>query len=233
MDFATRLDALLDPRILAFLAGGLGLTLVVAISTIVLSLVGGTILAICRLSTWKPLSFVAAAYVETVRSLPSFLVLVFVYFSLFRASLDVGPVLAVIVGLTVYHSAKTAEVVRAGILSIDKGQVEASRSLGMSFMQTMGSVVLPQGFRRMLPPLVGELILCIKNTSIGSIVGLNELLRRGTIVYQESFNPMETLALIALVYWLLCFGLSSLARRLELTGAQQAERARLAPRQLA
>jgi putative glutamine transport system permease protein len=227
VNFSARLDALLDPAILGFLAGGLGLTLVVALGTIALSLVGGTVLAICRLSTIRAISFAATAYVETIRSLPSFLVLVFVYFSLYRASLDIGPVAAVILGLTVYHSAKAAEVVRAGIQSIDKGQVEAARSLGLSFMQTMAGVVLPQGLRRMLPPLVSELVLCIKNTSIGSIVGLNELLRRGTIVYQQSFNPMETLALIAFVYWVLCFGLSSFARRLELSGAQQAERSRL------
>lgn len=231
MEISDRLGALLDPAILGFLAGGLVLTLVVAVSTIVLSLAGGTVLAICRISTVRPVSLAAAAYVETIRSLPSFLVLVFVYFSLYRASLDIGPVVAVTLSLSVYHSAKTAEVVRAGILSIDKGQVEAARSLGLSFMQTMATVVLPQGLRRMLPPLVSELVLCIKNTSIGSIVGLNELLRRGTIVYQQSFNPMETLALIALVYWVLCFGLSSVARRLELSGAQQAERSRMLAQQ--
>ena len=232
MDFAARLQPLLDPDILRFLAGGLALTLVVAVGTIVLSLVGGTILAICRLSALRPISLAAAAYVETIRSLPSFLVLVFVYFSLYRAALDLGTVGAVVLGLTVYHSAKAAEVVRAGIQSIDKGQVEAARSLGLSFMQTLSSVVLPQAFRRMLPPLVSELILCIKNTSIGSIVGLNELLRRGTIVYQQYFNPMEALALIAIVYWVICFGLSSLARRLELSGAQQAERARAVTREI-
>ncbi len=232
MEFSARIAALLDLDILRFLAGGLGLTLLVAVGTILLSLVGGTLLAVCRLSVFRPMALVAAAYVETIRSLPSFLVLVFVYFTLYRASFDLGTVGAVILGLTVYHSAKCAEVVRAGIQSIDKGQVEAARSLGLGFTQALSSVVLPQALRRMLPPLVSELILCIKNTSIGSIVGLNELLRRGTIVYQQYFNPIETLALIAIVYWALCFGLSSLARRLELSGAQQAERSRLAPQEI-
>ncbi|HYC37037.1 MAG TPA: amino acid ABC transporter permease [Usitatibacter sp.] len=232
MDFSARLAPLLDADILRFLAGGLGLTLAVALGTIVLSLLGGTVLAIGRLSSFRPVSLAAAGYIETIRSLPSFLVLIYVYFAVYRAALDLGTLGAVVLGLTVYHSAKTAEVVRAGIQSIDRGQVEAARSLGLGFMQTLWSIVLPQAFRRMLPPLVSELILCIKNTSIGSIVGLNELLRRGTIVYQQYFNPIETLALIALVYWGLCFGLSVLARRLEATGAQQAERARLATQEI-
>lgn len=227
MDFSARLAALFDPDILRFLAGGLGLTLAVAVGTIALSLIGGTLLAMARLSPWRPASLAAAAYVETIRSLPSFLVLIYVYFAVYRAKFEIGTIAAVVLGLTVYHSAKMAEVVRAGIQSIDKGQVEAARSLGLSFMQAMSSVVLPQAFRRMLPPLVSELVLCIKNTSIGSIVGLNELLRRGTIVYQQYFNPIETLLLIALIYWALCFGLSQVARRLEVSGAQLVERDRL------
>jgi len=221
----SRIQPLLDPAILRFLGGGLALTLTVATAAVILSLLGGTVLAICRLSRFRPVALAAAGYVEGIRSLPSFLVLIYVYFGAYRMSFDLGTVGSVILGLTVYHSAKLAEVVRAGIQSIDRGQVEAARSLGLGFMQTMWSVVLPQGFRRMLPPLVSELVLCIKNTSIGFVVGLNELLRRGTIVYQEYFNPIETLALIAIVYWAICFGLSSAARRLELSGAQRAERA--------
>ena len=228
MDFSARLAPLLDPDIIRFLIGGLGLTIAVAMGTIFFSLIGGTLLAICRLSHSRPLSLGAAAYVETIRSLPSFLVLIYVYFAVYRAAIDLGTVGAVVLGLTVYHSAKCAEVVRAGIQSIDRGQVEASSSLGLGFIQTLRSVVFPQAFRRMLPPLVSELILAIKNTSIGSIVGLNELLRRGTIVYQQYFNPIEALALIALIYWALCFGLSSLARRLEKSGAQQSDQARMA-----
>ncbi|HZR04009.1 MAG TPA: amino acid ABC transporter permease [Burkholderiales bacterium] len=227
MDFAARIAALLDPDILRFLGGGLGLTLVVALGTIALSLIGGTALALVRLSPWRPASLAAAAYVETIRSLPSFLVLIYVYFATYRARLDVGTVAAVILGLTVYHSAKIAEVVRGGIQSIDRGQTEAARALGLGFMQAMASVVLPQAYRRMLPPLVSELVLCIKNTSIGSIVGLNELLRRGTIVYQQYFNPIEVLTLIALIYWGLCFSLSRVAARLEGSVVQRAERGAL------
>ncbi len=228
MDFAARIAALLDPAILRFLAGGLGLTVAVAIGTIALSVVGGTLLALGRLSPWRPVSLAAGACVEGLRSLPSFLVLTCVYFAIYRAKLEVGTVVAVVLGLAVYHSAKMAEVIRAGIQSIDRGQVEAARSLGLGFARTMADVVLPQAFRRMLPPLVSELVLCIKNTSIGSIVGLNELLRRGTIVYQQYFNPIETLVLIALVYWALCFGLSRLGRRLEASGADRAEQMRRA-----
>jgi putative glutamine transport system permease protein len=215
---------LFEADIARFLLGGLGLTLAAATATIVLSLAGGTVLALCRIAALRPLALAAGAYVEGVRSLPSFLVLVFVYFGVFRAGLDLGTLAAVVLGLTTYHSAKAAEIVRAGILSVDRGQTEAARSLGLSYLQTMASIVLPQGLRRMLPPLVSELVLCIKNTSIGSIVGLNELFRRGTIVYQQFFNPIETLLLLAVVYWAMCFGLSLVAQRLETGAAQRAER---------
>lgn len=218
------LAPLLDLDIVRFLLGGLGLTIVAAIGTIALSLAGGLVLAVLRISPLWFLSYPAAAYVEVIRSLPSFLVLVCVYFATFRAGMELGTLLAVMLGLATYHSAKTAEIVRAGILSVDRGQVEAARSLGLSYLKTMRFVVLPQGIRRMVPPLVSEFVLCIKNTSIGSIVGLNELLRRGTIVYQQYFNPIETLLVLAVIYWAICFALSRLAQRLEADAASRAER---------
>jgi ABC-type amino acid transport system permease subunit len=141
--------------------------------------------------------------------------MIYVYFGIYRLSFDLPSVGTVIFGLTIYHSAKNAEVIRAGIQSIPKGLWEAGYSQGMSYMQVLSRIVLPIAFRRIAPPLVSELIVCLKNTSIGSVVGLNELLRRGTIVYQQYLNPFETLIVVAILYWCLCFGLSLVSRRLE------------------
>src|SRR5207244_995609 len=114
-----------------------------------------------------------------------------------------------------YHGAKLSEIIRGAVQSVERRQVEAARALGMGRAQTYRYVVLPQAVRRMQPPLVSELVLCIKNTSLGALVGLDELLRRGEIVYQKYVNPIETLAIVGLIYWVLCFSLTQLSRRLE------------------
>ncbi len=215
---------LLDPDIWRFLLGGLVLTGQVAVMAVVLSIVAGTLLAMGRLSRVPPISIPTTAYVEAMRSLPSFLVLMYVFFGVYRLGFQLPTLAAVVLGLTVYHSSKIAEVIRAGIQSIEKGQVEAARSLGLTYTQTMLNVVFPQAFRRMVPALVSELILCLKNTSIGCVVGLNELTRRGIIIYQQYYNPIETLLVVAALYWVLCYALSSVSRHLEMESAQKAER---------
>lgn len=212
---SSRIASLLDPDIWRFLLGGLALTLEAALLAMILSVVLGTLLALCRLSTFKPVSVAAMAYIETIRSLPVFLIMIYAYFGIYRLSFELPSIGTVVLGLTIYHSAKNAEVIRAGIQSTPKGLWEAGYSQGFSHFQVLRYIVLPPAFRRMTAPLVGELIVCLKNTSIGSVVGLNELLRRGTIVYQQYLNPFETLVVVAAIYWCLCFGLSKLSRRLE------------------
>lgn len=212
--FFERVASLFEMDILKYLAGGLVVTLEVAVYSVVLSLIFGTILAVGRISPISGIRWCVRLFVELIRSLPTFLVVVFVYFSIYRLGFQVSPVVAVIVGLTIYHGAKIVEIIRAGIESIDPGQAQAARSLGMTYIQTMIYVVLPPAVRRMAPSLVNELVLTIKDTSLGSVVGLNELLRRGTIVYQELFNPIETLLLIAAIYFVINFALSEVSRRL-------------------
>jgi putative glutamine transport system permease protein len=223
MSFA-KIGPLLDRDIWRFLLGGLALTVEAALAAIVLSVLAGTLLAMCRLSRIRLLSLAAAGYVETIRSLPVFLILIYVYFGIYRLAFELPTVAAIVLGLTIYHTAKNAEIIRAGIQSIAKGQIEAAQSQGMTYLQIMIHIVFPQAFRRMIPPLVSELILCLKNTSIGSVVGFNEILRRGTIVYQQYLNPIEMLLVVALIYWILCYGLSRVSRHFEAGAAQKAER---------
>jgi His/Glu/Gln/Arg/opine family amino acid ABC transporter permease subunit len=216
-----RLAPFSDSDIWSFLLGGMALTLEAAALAMILSVLIGTLLALCRLSTFKPVSIAAVAYIETIRSLPVFLIMIYAYFGVYRLSFELPSVGTVVLGLTIYHSAKNAELIRAGIQSVPKGLWEAGYSQGLTHYQVLRYIVMPPAFRRMIPPLVGELIVCLKNTSIGSVVGLNEILRRGTIVYQQYLNPFETLVVVAVIYWCLCYGLSLLSRRLELSGGRR------------
>ena len=169
----------LDPQAWIWLGGGLLVTLRVAAVVIALSLVTGTVFALARLSPFAGLRWLALTYIETVRALPVFLIILATYFGLHGLRFEVSPAVAVTIALTIYATALIAEIVRAGILAVSIGQVEAARSVGLGRIATFRYVVFPQAMRAMVPPLVGQYIILIKHTSIGSIVGLDELLRRG------------------------------------------------------
>jgi ABC-type amino acid transport system permease subunit len=125
------------------------------------------------------------------------------------------PALAVMIALTIYTAAVNAELLRSGILSLDRGQFEASRALGLSYWQMMRRVILPQAFRRTIAPLIAQFTIVVKDTSLGSIIGFFELQRRGVIIYQQSFNPMETLYFIALIYFVVNYLLGLTSRLVE------------------
>lgn len=206
----------LDPQSWIWLGGGLLVTLRVAAVVIALSLVTGTLFALARLSPFKPLRWFAATYIETIRALPVFLIILATYFSLPALAFEASPQFAVTLALTIYATALIAEIVKAGILAVTKGQVEAARSVGLGHVATFRYVVFPQAMRTMVPPLVGQYIILIKHTSIGGIVGLDELLRRGVILYNGFYNPAQTLFVISLLYFILLYPLSMLSRTLEM-----------------
>jgi His/Glu/Gln/Arg/opine family amino acid ABC transporter permease subunit len=210
-------DFLADPALLAFLLGGLGITLAVAFGAIVLSIVLGTVLALARLTPWAPVRLPALAYVEVVRSLPSFLVIVYVFFAAGRLGLGLSVPTSVILGLGLYAASLNAEIIRAGILSIERGQLEAGRALGLSSRQIFLAIALPQALRRMAPALASQFVTLAKSTSYGAVIGLHEFLRRGVIIYSRYFNPVEVLLVVGVVYFLLCTGLSSLVALMERT----------------
>jgi His/Glu/Gln/Arg/opine family amino acid ABC transporter permease subunit len=204
-----------EPAIWSFLAGGLALTLQIALAAGALSLVGGVALALARLSAWRPLALIAGVYVEIARALPLFLIILYTFLAAPRLGVSLDPLPAAIVALTLYTSAVMAEIVRAGIASLARGQTDAARALGMSYIQTLRFVVLPQALRRMTPALVSQLITLTKDTSLASLIGVNELARRAGILYNTYFNPVETLLLVAGIYFALCASLGALSRRLE------------------
>jgi His/Glu/Gln/Arg/opine family amino acid ABC transporter permease subunit len=189
-----------DGRVWYFLALGAATTVGVSLVSILLSLPLATIFALGRLSTRAWLRYPCIAVIEGIRAVPVLLLIFYVHL---RLSSGQDPSVAAIIALTLYTTVVNAETLRAGILSIDKGQMEAARSLGLSYAQAMWLVILPQTYRRVLPPLIAQFATLVKDTSLAAIVGLVELYKRGVIIFQGYRNPLETLFVIAVIYFIL------------------------------
>jgi glutamate/aspartate transport system permease protein len=188
------------------------LTLVAMIGGILL----GTLLALMRLSGKKWLVMPAAFYVNTLRSIP--LVMVILWFFLLIPLLigrPMGAELSAIITFTVFEAAYYSEIMRAGIQSVPKGQVYAGYAVGMTYPQCMQLVVLPQAFRNMLPVLLTQTVILFQDTSLVYAIGAYDLLK-GFEVAGKNFNrPVETYLVAAVVYFVICFSLSMLVRRLQ------------------
>ena len=188
------------------------LTLIAMVGGIII----GTILALMRLSGKKWLVMAAAFYVNTLRSIP--LVMVILWFFLLIPLLigrSLGAELSAIITFTVFEAAYYSEIMRAGIQSVSKGQVNAGYAVGMSYKQCMQLIVLPQAFRNMLPVLLTQTIILFQDTSLVYAIGAYDLLK-GFEVAGKNFNrPVETYLVAAVVYFIICFSLSMLVRRLQ------------------
>ena len=176
----------------------------------------GTLLALMRLSGKKWFEIPAAAYVNTLRSIP--LVMVILWFFLLIPLLigrPLGAETSAIITFTIFEAAYYSEIMRAGIQSVARGQVFAGYAVGMSYAQTMQLIVLPQAFRNMLPVLLTQTIILFQDTSLVYAIGAYDLLK-GLEVAGKNFNrPVETYLVAAVVYFVICFGLSMLVRRLQ------------------
>ena len=206
---------LLTGEAATFLRGGLVETLKAAVVASALSLGIGTLAALCRLSPIAPLRWLVGAYVEVFRALPSLLLILFGFLGLPELGFDVSRFQALVIGLTLYNSAVFSEIVRAGILSLPRGQTEAAYAVGLTRLQAMRLVLLPQAFRRMLPSIISQLVVVLKDTAYGSIIGFEELLRRGQIAGEFTGSLLQAYFIVALVYIALCFTLTRIARWLE------------------
>ena len=206
------------PAVLHFLWIGLLNTLRLAGTAMAVAVVAGFVLALARLARGRALRWGAATWIETFRGLPLVLQIFFAFLGLPRLGLDLSSFQAAVVGLALYNSAILAEIFRAGILSLDRGQREAALSLGLTEGQAMRTVILPQALRRMVPAIVSQLVTLLKDTSLAFIALYDELLRRFQIA-AKGVTPsaeLQGFLLAALVYIALCLTLSRLARRLEL-----------------
>jgi glutamate transport system permease protein len=154
-------------------------------------------------------------YVELFRSIPLLLLIFAAFFGVPAMGFNISRFLALVVGLTVYNSAVLAEIFRAGILSLDKGQTEAAHAIGLRYWQSMRIVILPQAVRRMIPAIVAQLATLTKDTALGFVIGYEEFLRRGQNFAEFAKNLLPSYLFVAIVYFVIIYLLARLARRLE------------------
>ncbi|QZA32588.1 amino acid ABC transporter permease [Hydrogenibacillus sp. N12] len=213
MDFR----AALTPEHILFMLDGFRVTLIVAASAIVLSFLFGTVIAVFRYAQVPVLAPVLGAVVEALRNLPLLLIIIFTRFALPDIGIRLDVVASAIVALTVFEMAMISEIIRGGLLSVDKGQIEAARSTGLTAFQTLRYIVLPQALVRMIPPTVSQFISLLKDTSLAVAIALPELLHNSKIIYNA--NPsryvVPVLLFAGFLYFITNFSLSQLALTLE------------------
>ena len=213
MDFSSAFS----PENLMFLVEGFYVTLKVALISIIFSFIIGGAIGTLRFAKIPILSKVLAVVVETIRNLPLLLIILFTYFALPEMGINLSITASAIVALTVFESAMLAEIVRGGLNSIEKGQMEAACSSGLTYVQALRTVILPQALRRMVPNLVSQFISLLKDTSLAVVIALPELLHHAKIIQaQQQSYVIPIFILIALMYFVVNYALSLIARRLEL-----------------
>ena len=208
-----------DPGIIArtwsFFLRGVWMTATMAVSALALGLPIGLCLALARVQSSRFISTPAAIYVEVMRGTPLLVQILFVYFVLPTVGINLPAYASGILALTLNAAAYICEVIRAGIQSIDAGQMEAARALGMSYWQAMRRIILPQTFRRVVPPLTNEGIALLKDSSLVSVIGLTELARTGQELASRYAAPLTIWPFVALLYLVLTFPLTRVAEQLE------------------
>ena len=203
---------------------GLAYTLVFTVVCVVLGLAIGLITGLGRLSRNPWISAPIRAYIEVFRCTPVLVQLVWVYYALpVLTGLEISAVAAATLCLSLYGGAFYSEIVRGGIISIDNGQVEAARALGMTRMQLMRRIVLPQAFKRMVPPLMSQSIMQLKNTSLLSVLAVPDLLYQGQVIAHETYRPLELYTFIAVAYFAVLLPVTIWAKRMELGAGPKEE----------
>jgi len=185
-------------KYLPALLGGLKLTLIIALGGIFLAIVIGIVLCIFSINDSRILQRIATIYIAIVRGIPLMILALFMYFGVIKNSLDVVTSAIFILGINA--SAYMAEIFRAGIQAIDYGQMEAARSLGMSYFQAMRKIILPQAFKIMLPSLMNQFISSLKDTAILSAISVGELTMTAKIVIARTYKAFELYSYAAIIY---------------------------------
>jgi polar amino acid transport system permease protein len=193
----------------------------------------GMLVALCRISPSRPLRLITSGYVQLIQGTPLLVILFMTFFGLPTLGLQISPLTAAGVSLTVYVSAYLGEIWRGCIEAVPRAQWEAAECLALTRVQRMRLVVLPQALRIATPPTVGFMVQIVKNTSLASVVGFVELARSGQIINNSVFEPFAVYLIIAAIYFSLCYPLSRWSQRLELRGAAARQGIALAPQQQA
>lgn len=195
---------------------GAVVTIEVTAAAFVLSGVLGLLVGIIRLNPARRFLYgIASGYVAFIRGTPLLVQLFLLFFGLPQFGILLPALLCGIIGLGIYSGSYVSEVVRGAIQSIDRGQMEAARSLGMSYREAMWQVVLPQAFRRMLPPLGNETIALIKNSALVSLLTIDDVMREGQRIISTSFRALEVYLAVALIYFILTNAATWILRQIE------------------
>ena len=195
---------------------GAGVTIKITALSVALGVVIGLFVGIARISRIKILRVLAAIYVDFFRGTPLLVQIFLVYFALpVITGQRVGPFVAAIGSCGINSGAYVAEIFRAGIQSIDKGQMEAGRSLGMTWVQTMRYIIVPQAFKRVIPPLGNEFIALLKDSSLVSVIGFEELTRRGQLIIAKTYGSLEIWISVAVIYLAMTLTISRFVAYLE------------------
>ncbi|MFK0692115.1 amino acid ABC transporter permease [Mesorhizobium sp. IMUNJ 23033] len=209
-----------DPSIVLanwdILAYGLLITLKYTFYTCAIGLTIGLFVALLQLTPWRLSRWTGRIWVEFFRNIPLLVLLMWIYYALpIFLQIQIGKETAGILGLGFYASGFYAEILRAGIQSIDRGQTDAAVALGMGYIQRMKRIILPQALRRMVPPLVGQTIMQLKNTTLLSVLTIPDLLYQAGYIASFTYRPMEVYTVIGAIFILILFPLSALSRRFE------------------
>lgn len=200
----------------------LGQTMLLTLLSLVFAFVIGLIFGLMNVSKSKVLNFIGTLYVDAVRGVPLIVLAYFIYFgvpagvkAMGVASFKLSALQAGTISLSMNAGAYMAEIFRAGIQSVDKGQMEAARSLGLGYGKAMQKVILPQAIRTMVPSIINQFIISLKDTSILSVIGFPELTKAGNIIVGNTFKVLEVWAIVAIMYMIVITILSKLAKRIE------------------
>ena len=198
------------------LLAGAAITVEITAMSVTFGLLIGCMIGIARLCSTKPLRYFANVYVDFIRGTPLLVQIFLVYFALPNIiGSRVDPFVAAISACSINSGAYVAEIFRAGIQSIDKGQMEAGRSLGMTWAQTMRYIIMPQAFKRIIPPLGNEFIAMLKDSSLVSVIGFEELTRRGQLIIARTYASFEIWMAVAIIYLIMTFAVARFTGYLE------------------
>lgn len=201
---------------LPLLLAGAGVTIEITAIAVGLGFIFGLITSVCRLSGVKTLQVIAACYVNIIRGTPMLVQIFLIYFALPMVIGErINPFVAAVAACSINSGAYVSEIFRAGIQSVDKGQMEAGRSLGLSWMQTMRYVIMPQAFKHVIPPLGNEFISMTKETSLVSVIGFEELTRRGQLIIAKTYGSFEIWLTVAAIYLVMTLTIARLVSYLE------------------
>lgn len=205
--YAFRWDII--PQNFSFLLSGMQMTVMISALTLVLAMLGGLVIALLDMSKYRVFRAIGLGFGELIRNTPILVQLLWVYYVLpIFLGININALTALIIGLSLYSSAFIAEVYRAGIQAVPKGHREAAQVLGLSPVQAFRRIVLPQAVRITLPPLAANFVQLIKYSSLGAVISVGEITRRGMELSASTFRPLEIFTFIAVIYFVICWPLA-------------------------